>query len=97
MARTAHIRSLASLVACAGALSSLPAAASAQAPRAGAGDDAAACAELVLMPNLTITFAGVRQAQGGLSYCYVRGIIAPAIGFHVQLPVRASWNGRFLM
>jgi feruloyl esterase len=97
MARTARICTLASVVACTGALSWWPTRAHAQAPRAGAGDDAAACAELALVPNLTITFAGVRQAQGGLSYCYVRGIIAPAIGFHVQLPLRASWNGRFLM
>ena len=27
----------------------------------------------------------------------MRGVIAPAIGFHVQLPLRANWNGRFLM
>jgi feruloyl esterase len=27
-------------------------------------------------------------------YCYVKGVIAPAIRFHVQLPLPDNWNGR---
>ena len=97
MARSARTPTTVSVLAFAAALwSASPAASSAQASRP-TGDDAAACAELEMVPNLTITFAGVRQAQGALSYRYVRGVIAPAIGFHAQLPLRANWNGRFLM
>lgn len=56
-----------------------------------------ACRALADMPSLTITSARVRAARGGgPSYCYVRGILPPAIGFHVQLPLRDAWNGRFL-
>ena len=36
------------------------------------------------------------RRRAGWAYCYVRGILPPAIGFHVQLPLRADWNGRFL-
>lgn len=57
----------------------------------------AACAGLVEVASLTITSAGVREGDGGQPYCYARGIIAPAIGFHVQIPLREHWNGRFLM
>ncbi|MEX2468353.1 MAG: tannase/feruloyl esterase family alpha/beta hydrolase, partial [Pseudohongiellaceae bacterium] len=47
--------------------------------------------------NLTITRAGIRSnPQDGTDYCYVRGIISPAIHFHVQLPLQQNWNGRFL-
>ena len=60
-------------------------------------EERAACAELVNIENLTITSASVRiAADGPLPYCYVRGILPPAIGFHVQLPLRDRWNGRFL-
>jgi Tannase and feruloyl esterase len=60
-------------------------------------DERAACAALKDMPNLTITVAEVREGSNGLTYCYVRGILPPAIGFHVQLPLKQHWNGRFLM
>lgn len=66
----------------------------AQAPSAA---DHAACAALAVLPSLTIVHAGMREGEGGLAYCYVRGVIAPAIGFHVQIPLREHWNGRFLM
>ncbi|MDH3207888.1 MAG: tannase/feruloyl esterase family alpha/beta hydrolase, partial [Gemmatimonadota bacterium] len=57
----------------------------------------AECAALQGMTNLTIISAGIREdPEEGLVYCYVRGILSPAIGFHVQLPLRAAWNGRFL-
>jgi feruloyl esterase len=45
---------------------------------------------------LTIISAAIHETEDGLAYCYVRGILPPAIGFHVQLPLRADWNGRFL-
>jgi hypothetical protein len=63
-------------------------------PSAG---DQRECSELVLTPNLTILYAGLREGDAGTFYCYVRGVIAPAIGFHVQIPLREHWNGRFLM
>jgi feruloyl esterase len=56
-----------------------------------------ACAALVDVANVTIVAAGVREGDDGLTYCYARGIIPPAIGFHVQIPLREHWNGRFLM
>ncbi len=60
-------------------------------------EDRAACRALTGIPNLTVTAADVvENAQGGLPYCYVRGILPPAIGFHVQLPLPEDWNGRFL-
>jgi feruloyl esterase len=57
----------------------------------------AACAALADRRDLTLLTAAVREDGEGRPYCYVRGIIAPAIGFHVQLPLRDRWNGRFLM
>jgi hypothetical protein len=72
----------------------LPAGAAAQTPTA---EERAACAGLVDVRNLTIIAAGVRHGDDGLTYCYARGTIPPAIGFHVQIPLREHWNGRFLM
>ena len=37
-----------------------------------------------------------KTQTGETSYCYVRGILPPAIGFHLQLPLPGNWNGRFL-
>jgi feruloyl esterase len=34
--------------------------------------------------------------QSDSAYCYVRGIISPAIHFHAQLPLPENFNGRFL-
>ncbi len=57
----------------------------------------AACESLRDLRNLTITGATIRDNdQGDRPYCYVRGIISPAIHFHVQLPLPQDWNGRFL-
>jgi len=57
-----------------------------------------ACSALQDMRNLTITRASIREnSQDGSSYCYVRGIISPAIHFHAQLPLSENWNGRYLM
>ncbi len=63
----------------------------------GSADDRARCAALTGMTNLTITSAGLREGEGGRVYCYVRGTVPPAIGFHVQAPLPRDWNGRFLM
>ncbi|NKB35004.1 MAG: tannase/feruloyl esterase family alpha/beta hydrolase [Pseudomonadales bacterium] len=56
-----------------------------------------ACENLEQLRNLTITSAQIRDNdQSNQPYCYVRGIISPAIHFHVQLPLPNNWNGRFL-
>ncbi len=56
-----------------------------------------ACEALQQVRNLTITEATVRaNDQSSSPYCYVRGIISPAIHFHAQLPLIGNWNGRFL-
>ena len=58
---------------------------------------AEACQALEQVRNLTITSAAIRDnSQANNPYCYVRGIISPAIHFHAQLPLPANWNGRFL-
>lgn len=59
--------------------------------------DRAGCEALTREASLTLLTAEVRELADGTPYCYVRGIIAPAIGFHVQLPLGDAWNGRFLM
>jgi feruloyl esterase len=60
--------------------------------------DAAACVALLELPTLTITMAKVVEAKGDTPrYCYVRGAISPGIAYHVQLPLPAGWNGRFLL
>ena len=56
-----------------------------------------ACLALTSIRNLTITSAElVPAADATPQYCYVKGVIAPAIRFHVQLPMPENWNGRFL-
>ena len=58
---------------------------------------AAACEALLRVRNLTITSARLVDSDTtGATYCHVRGILPPAIGFHVQLPLPGDWNGRFL-
>ena len=58
---------------------------------------AQACEALEEIRNLTITSASIRaNSRSSDSYCYVRGIISPAIHFHAQLPLPRNWNGRFL-
>lgn len=60
-------------------------------------DQRAACRRLLEIRSLTLVEARIRDGEGGQPYCYVRGILPPAIGFHVQLPLPGEWNGRFLM
>ena len=66
------------------------------APAVGNAADGAACEALLHLRNLTITHAGLSDTAAAVSYCYVRGILPPAIHFHVQLPLPTNWNGRFL-
>ena len=56
----------------------------------------ASCEALLHLRNLTITHAGLAEATGGTPYCYIKGVLPPAIHFHVQLPLLRDWNGRFL-
>ncbi len=75
-------------------LLSLAVNANAQSNSTSIADD---CAALRTVADLTITFAELREnTEADQPYCYVRGIIAPAIHFHAQLPLPANWNGRFL-
>ena len=49
------------------------------------------------IPNLTITLARIMESTDLTPrYCYVKGIISPAISYHVQLPLPKDWNGRFV-
>ena len=59
--------------------------------------DQAACEGLKDLRNLTLTRAEIKKNPiDDYAYCYVRGIISPAIHFHAQLPLPKNWNGRFL-
>ncbi len=56
-----------------------------------------ACEALMWTRNLTITLAQVVEAADSTPrYCYVKGVISPAISYHVQLPLPENWNGRFV-
>jgi feruloyl esterase len=56
-----------------------------------------ACLALTETRNLTITSAKwVAATDSTPQHCYVKGIISPAILYHVQLPQPENWNGRFL-
>ena len=47
-----------------------------------------ACSALTGIRNLTIISASLVNARGTTpEYCYVRGLITPAIHFHLQLPL----------
>ncbi len=66
-------------------------------PQGVSNEQQQACQALQQLRNLTITSASIRDNdQSDEPYCYVRGIISPAIHFHAQLPLPANWNGRFL-
>lgn len=59
--------------------------------------DAQACAALVESRNLTLLSSRLRSNPvSNEPYCYVRGLIGPAIHYHAQLPLPRNWNGRFL-
>lgn len=69
-------------------------------PAGAVADDTSerlACEALIGTRNLTIVHADIMPAADQTpSYCYVKGIISPAISYHVQLPFPGDWNGRFL-
>lgn len=48
------------------------------------------CEALLQTRNLTITYAGVATTRDRTTYCYVKGILPPAIQFHAQLPLPAT-------
>src|SRR5690606_3138187 len=57
----------------------------------------AACEALRTVPNLTLTLAEWRPADGDTpAHCYVRGVLGGTVGFHMQLPRPADWNGRLV-
>lgn len=59
--------------------------------------DQAACEALLEVTNLTITSAVLKPQSGTTpEHCYIRGTISGSIRFHMQLPLRANWNGRLL-
>src|SRR4051812_5388114 len=59
--------------------------------------DEADCRALMQIQNLTILSADLVAANGSTpQYCHVTGLIAPAIHWHMQLPLPANWNGRLL-
>lgn len=56
-----------------------------------------ACEALAQTPNLTITVAQLVEAtETTPQYCYMKGVISPAIVYHMQLPLPENWNGRLL-
>lgn len=60
-------------------------------------DDEQACAALSNVRDLTLLSSQLRNNPASNEpYCYVRGLISPAIHYHVQLPLPRHWNGRFL-
>ena len=60
-------------------------------------EEEVACTALTGIPNLTLTSAELVPATDTIpQYCYVKGLISPAIVYHVQLPLPENWNGRFL-
>ena len=70
----------------------------AQSSPSPSADVRAGCEALLDTRSLTITSARVVESDSAnVSYCRVRGILPPAIGFHVQLPFPENWNGRFIM
>lgn len=65
--------------------------------QADEADERARCGALTEVANLTIVAARIVEAKGAAPrYCYARGAIPPGISYHVQLPLPANWNGRFL-
>jgi feruloyl esterase len=60
-------------------------------------EDEAACKALLETRNLTLRLAQLVEAtEATPRYCYVKGLISPAIVYHVQLPLPRDWNGRFV-
>ena len=59
--------------------------------------DEAACKALMGVPNVTVIMAELKAATDKTpQYCYVKALVSGTIQFHVQLPLPASWNGRYI-
>lgn len=66
-------------------------------PDEAAEKDQAACRALVNIRNLTVLSAELKPADGSAPrHCYLRGLISPAIHYHMQLPLPSAWNGRLV-
>lgn len=60
-------------------------------------EDETACKSLLATRNLTLQLAVLVEAtETTPRHCYVKGVISPAIVYHVQLPLPQNWNGRFV-
>src|SRR5688572_9636909 len=71
----------------------LPAAAQRGAPVS----EEVSCQELMNIPNVTVTRTTLKAATGATpQHCYLQGLIAGRIRFHMQLPLPDNWNGRLL-
>ena len=69
----------------------------AQAAPAPAAGEQAACAALMEMPDVTVTYAAMKPATATAPrHCYVQGNIQGRIRFHMQLPMRTDWNGKLV-
>ncbi len=94
---TGYKSAIALIVAATVAACGAPPAASSNAAAGVAATEGARCEALRDLANLTITTAKLVAADADTpAYCYVRGAIPPGIVYHVQLPLAANWNGRFL-
>ncbi|MEE8349144.1 MAG: tannase/feruloyl esterase family alpha/beta hydrolase [Acidobacteriota bacterium] len=59
--------------------------------------DEEACQALLTTRDLTLRLARLVEAtETTPRYCYVKGVISPAIVYQVQLPLPREWNGRFV-
>ena len=64
---------------------------------APSSDERLACERLIEMPRLTVTYAVLKPATASVpQHCYMQGLLSGRIRFHMQLPLRTSWNGRLL-
>lgn len=64
---------------------------------APAADYQTACAALMEMPDVTVTYAVMKPATATAPrHCYVQGNIQGRIRFHMQLPMRTDWNGKLV-
>lgn len=55
------------------------------------------CRDLILNNRVTLIYADARTvSEAATAHCYVKGIIAGSIAFHVQMPFPENWNGRLV-
>ena len=62
-----------------------------------ASADVQLCRDQILNNRLTLIYADARGPSSAVAaHCYVKGIIAGSITFHVQMPFPSDWNGRLV-